>query len=218
MAETIASLDHRTYGNWRRVQSVGLLGLGMAGTVLLFAGVLVSLVAMMVSLWLAAGCAAVTGLSLVPLLVRDRHGRNVLQRLTARAAWAKGRSAGAYLYRSGPLSRVPKGRCSLPGVLAQMTAIEAKDAYGRPFALLRHPWVNHAGIVLTCAPDGAALVDEADVDNWVAHWGAWLANLGNEPGLVGAQVVIESAPDSGRGYARRSTGTWPPTPTPWRSK
>jgi hypothetical protein len=31
----------------------------------------------------------------------------------------------------------------------------------------------------------------------VAHWGAWLANLGNEPGLVGVQVVIESAPDSG---------------------
>jgi len=105
--------------------------------------------------------------------------------------------AGQYLYRSGPLSRVPKGRCSLPGVLAQMTATEAKDAYGRPFALLRHPWVNHASIVLTCAPDGAALVDEADVDGWVAHWGAWLANLGNEPGLVGAELVIESAPDSG---------------------
>jgi hypothetical protein len=105
--------------------------------------------------------------------------------------------AGQYLYRSGPLSRVPKGRCSLPGVLAQMTATEAKDAYGRPFALLRHPWVNHASIVVTCAPDGAALVDEADVDNWVAHWGAWLANLGNEPGLVGAELVIESAPDSG---------------------
>ena len=179
MVETIAGVEHRTYGNWRRVQSVGLLGLGMAGTVLLFAGILVSLVAMMVNLWLGAGCAVVTGLSLVPLLVRDRHNRNILQRLTARAAWAKGRSAGAYLYRSGPLSLVPKGRCSLPGVLAQMTATEAKDAYGRPFGLLRHPWVNHASIVITCAPDGAALVDEADVDGWVAHWGAWLANLGN---------------------------------------
>ncbi len=105
----------------------------------------------------------------------------------------------------GPLSRVPKGRCSLPGVLAQMTATEAKDAYGRPFGLLRHPWVNHASIVLTCAPDGAALVDEADVDGWVAHWGAWLANLGNEPGLVGAELsFVESAPDSGgRQYAQQ---------------
>ena len=93
MAETIASVEHRTYGNWRRVQSVGLLGLGMAGTVLLFAGVLVSLVAMMVNLWLAAGCVVATGLCLVPLLVRDRHNRNLLQRLAARAAWAKGRSA-----------------------------------------------------------------------------------------------------------------------------
>ena len=68
MAETIASVEHRTYGNWRRVQSVGLLGLGMAGTVLLFAGILVSLVAMMVSLWLGAGCAVRHGALVGPVV------------------------------------------------------------------------------------------------------------------------------------------------------
>ncbi|MGC8628422.1 MAG: SCO6880 family protein [Acidimicrobiales bacterium] len=191
-----AVLEHRTYGNWRRVQSVGLFGLGLAGTVLLFAGLVLTVIAMMLSLWLALACAVVLGAALAPLLVRDAHGRNLLQRAAARLSWAKGRAAGQHLYRSGPLSRVPKGKCSLPGVLAQMTATEAKDAYGRPFALLVHPWVGHASVVLTCAPDGAALVDEATVDSWVAHWGAWLAALANEPGLVGVEVVVESAPGS----------------------
>jgi len=192
-----AVIEHRTYGNWRRVQSVGLLGLGLAGTVILFVGLIVCVVAMMVSLWVTLGCAVLLALVLAPLLMHDRHNRNLVQRVTARGSWARGRSAGQHLYRSGPLSRIPKGKCLLPGVLAQMTATEAKDAYGRPFALLCHPWVSQVGIVLTCAPDGAALVDEADVDNWVAHWGAWLAGLANEPSLVGVQVVVESAPDSG---------------------
>ena len=193
----MSEVEHRTYGNWRRVQSVGLLGLGLAGTVLLFVGLIVSVIAMMVSLWLAALCALFTVATLAPLLVRDRHNRNLLQRATARASWARGRSAGQHIYRSGPLSRVAKGKCALPGVLAQMTATEARDAYGRPFALLCHPWVSQVSAVLTCAPDGSALVDEDDVDNWVAHWGAWLAGLANEPGLVAVQVVVESAPDSG---------------------
>jgi hypothetical protein len=51
--------------------------------------------------------------------------------------------------------------------------------------------------VLTTAPDGAALVDDDQVDNWVAHWGAWLASLADEPGLVGAAVIVDTAPDPG---------------------
>ena len=78
-----------------------------------------------------------------------------------------------------------------------MTATEARDAYGRPFALLCHPWVSQVSVVLTTAPDGAALVDTDQVDNWVAHWGAWLAALGNEPGLMGASVIVDAAPDPG---------------------
>ena len=35
------------------------------------------------------------------------------------------------------------------------------------------------------------------VDNWVAHWGAWRAALANEPNLVEASVVVDAAPDPG---------------------
>ena len=31
-------------------------------------------------------------------------------------------------------------------------------------------------------PDGASLVDQDQIDIWVAHWGQWLAALGDEPG------------------------------------
>jgi hypothetical protein len=82
-------------------------------------------------------------------------------------------------------------------VLAAITATEAKDAYGRRFALLCHPWVSQVSVVLTTAPDGAALVDDDQVDNWIAHWGTWLASLANEPGLVGVAVVVDTAPDPG---------------------
>ena len=205
---------HRTYGNWRRVQSVGLGGLGLAGTIVLFAGLVLVVVALMVSILLALGVAIVTGATLAPLMVKDRHNRNVLQRVTARAAWAKGRAAGQHLYRSGPLSRIPKGRCGLPGVLAMMSAIEAKDAYGRPFALLCHRWAGHVSVVLTTSPDGAALVDQEEVDNWVAHWGAWLASLANEPGLVGASVVVDAAPDPGTRLRHEVLGHESPEATP----
>ncbi|MBC7640403.1 MAG: hypothetical protein H7231_11550 [Rhodoferax sp.] len=35
------------------------------------------------------------------------------------------------------------------------------------------------------------------VDRLVAHWGAWLANLGLEEAVIGASVTVETAPDSG---------------------
>jgi hypothetical protein len=94
-----------------------------------------------------------------------------------------------------------------------MTATDARDAYGRPFAVLCHPW---ASVVLTTAPDGAALVDTDQVDNGEAHWGAWLAALATEPGLVGASVIVDAAPTRARHaepgapcYRRRSVKELP---------
>lgn len=203
----------RTYGNWRRVQSVGIGGLGLAGTVVLFVGLVLVVIGFMLSLYVSVAAALLTVMALGPMMVKDRHNRNLFQRATARVSWAKGRSAGQHLYRSGPLSRLPKGRCALPGVMASMTATEAKDAYGRRFALLCHPWVSQVSVVLTTSPDGASLVDQDQVDNWVAHWGAWLANLANEPGLVGASVIIDAAPDPGTRLRQEVTGHRSPTAT-----
>ena len=63
--------------------------------------------------------------------------------------------------------------------------------------MLSHPHVGQVTAVIAAASDGAALVDGTEVDNRVAHWGGWLADLGHEPGLVAASVTIEAAPDTG---------------------
>ena len=41
------------------------------------------------------------------------------------------------------------------------------------------------------------MVDQDQVNNQVAEYGIWLANLGDEPGIEAASVTIETAPDTG---------------------
>jgi hypothetical protein len=188
----------RTYGNWRRPTSPGIGGLGLLGTVVLMAGLLAVVVAMMVAGFLAAGVIAVLTLTMLGLLTsRDRHHRNRGQRMLTRIAWARGKRSGSHLYRSGPLGRTPWGRYQLPGLAARSELSEWRDSYGRPFALIRVPQTNHYTVVVETQPDGAALVDEDQVDRWVAGWGVWLARLSREGDVVAASVTVDSAPDTG---------------------
>ena len=60
-------------------------------------------------------------------------------------------------------------------------------------------------------PDGASLVDQRDVDVWVAHWGEWLATLADEPSLIAASVTVETAPDSGARLQREVTSRMDPS-------
>lgn len=188
----------RTYGNWRRPQSAGLGGLGSLGTAILLLGLIAVIVTMMVAGFVAAlavfaALAAFLGL----LLLRDRHGRSGLQRFATRIGWVRARRTGANLYRSGPLGHTPWGVFQLPGLAAASRLSEWADSYGRPFALLHVPATAHYTVVFATEPDGASLVDPDQVDAWVAHWGSWLAGLGNEPAVVAASVTVETAPDSG---------------------
>ncbi|MFW3170914.1 SCO6880 family protein [Geodermatophilus sp. CPCC 206100] len=195
---TAPSASPRTYGNWRRPGSPGLGNLGALGTGLLLLGLIAVIATLMTAglLW-AIGAAVVLGLLLTLLVVRDRHHRSGVQRLSARIGWARARRRGATVYRSGPLGRTPTGTFQLPGLAAASQLSEWQDSHGRPFAMVTVPATRHATVVLMTEPDGASLVDEEQVDTWVAHWGAWLSALGNEPGLVAASVTIETAPDSG---------------------
>ncbi|MFE6808599.1 SCO6880 family protein [Streptomyces sp. NPDC057681] len=186
-----------TYGNWRRPQSSGLGSLGLGVTMILFSGLILVVLATLVSLGLALVLVLLLALVLVPMIVKDRHGRTVLTRIGGNLAWRQSVSAGSNLYRSGPLGRTGHGTCTLPGLAAGSELTEAQDAYGRPFALLTYPSTGHHVAVLTCEADGAGLVDNEQVDQWVAHWGQWLAGLGSEPGIVGASVTVETAPDTG---------------------
>lgn len=187
----------RTYGGWRRPTSPGLGRLGLAPTTVMFAGIIAMIVSFAVSWMLAVLVAAATALAIIPLAYHDRHGRTVLHIAGSRASWWRTRMRGGHLYRSGPLARFGAGRCRLPGLAAAIDAIDASDALGRSFGMLVHPKIGHTSVVLSSSPDGGSLVDEDQLDTWVAHWGDWLASLATEPNLVGASVTIETAPDTG---------------------
>ncbi len=187
----------RTYGNWRKPTSPGVGNLGLAATIILLGGISLTVIAMMISLAAGVVVLVLAAATLAPLFFKDRYGRTMLQRMTARLAWERGRSKGQHLYRSGPLSKAGSGTFRLPGLGAGMAVHEATDSYGRPFGLIEVPATGHYSAVFECGADGASLVDPDQVDTWVAYWGAWLASLAHEPSLVAAAVSIETAPDPG---------------------
>ncbi|WBB58519.1 hypothetical protein O7599_23130 [Streptomyces sp. WMMC500] len=187
----------RTYGNFRKPRTSGLRGLSLGATLLLFSGLAVVVLLTLISIWIALAVAVGLVLLMAPLAVKDRHGRTLMQRGAVRLAWWRTSSSGGHHYRSGPLGRAGYGTCRLPGLAAESTLTEAQDGYGRPFAVITIPATGHHTAVIACDADGGALVDEQQVDTWVAHWGQWLSALGAEPGLVAASVTVESAPDSG---------------------
>jgi hypothetical protein len=188
----------RTYGNWRKPMSAGLGALGSIGTGALLLGLIVVIFTMMfVGLLAAFAVASGFALGLLTLMVRNRHGRTLLQGIALRIGWTRVRATGSHLYRSGPLGLIPSGSFQLPGLAAASTLTEGTDSWGRPFALLRVPATSHYTVVFGADPDGASLVDQEQIDLWVAHYGQWLAELGEEPGVVAASVTVETAPDSG---------------------
>jgi hypothetical protein len=188
----------RTYGNWRRPRSAGIGQLGLLGTAVLMAGMIMVIIAVAtVGLLPALVLLALLAVGLGSLMVRDRHGKTGLQLLTVRVGWWRARSSGSHLYRSGPLGRTGWGTFQLPGLLAQSRLSEARDSYDRPFALLQVPNTGHFTVVFATEPDGASLVDQEQIDVWVARWGEWLASSGDEPGVIAASVTVETAPDTG---------------------
>ncbi len=188
----------RTYGNWRRPTSPGILGLGSVGTALLLVGLIIVVMTVMIAgLLEAVIVAAVLGAVMLAVLTKDSHGKSSISRSGARVAWWSIRSRGSNVYRSGPLGRALWGTYQLPGLAAPTRLSEHTDSYARPFALLYTPATGSYSIVIGTEPDGAALVDQEQIDVWVADWGHWLANLGDEPGVEAASVTIETAPDSG---------------------
>ncbi|WP_134655941.1 SCO6880 family protein [Streptomyces sp. H23] len=191
------AVTHPTYGNWRRPRRPGLGPLGLVGTVGVFGGLVVTLLASLISLYAALIVIIPVVLLLTPLAIRTQDGRNVYQLLLLRISWRRRKAKGAHLYVSGPLSARPGGRFRPPGLLNRVTVTEGRDAYDRPFGVLHHPSRNLYTIVLGCDPDGGSLVDSDQVDVWVALWGDWLARLAHEPGLRGASLVVETAPDPG---------------------
>jgi len=188
----------RTYGNWRKPQTAGLGGLGQLATLVMFVGILSSIVAsMFAGLGSALIVAGIFGGILLTVSVKDKHGQSALGRTVVRVNWWRTKSKGANIYRSGPIGRAKWGTFQLPGLAAPSQLTEHEDSHGRRFALISTPMTKHFTVVLATEPDGAALVDQEQINNQVAEYGIWLANLGDEPGIEAASVTVETAPDTG---------------------
>src|SRR3954469_3221032 len=88
----------RTYGNWRKPMSAGLGALGTIGTAALLVGlIVVILTVMFAGIVVGLVVAVAGGLLLLLLIVRNRHGRTLLQSISARVGWARARAAGSHL-------------------------------------------------------------------------------------------------------------------------
>jgi len=187
-----------TYGNIRKPTRPGLWGMStvQTGVVVLSMFVLIFLAATG-NMGLILAWVSLVVLFSVPLLIPTRDGRNVYQRTHARWVFDRSRRRARNIYKAGPTGHVADGKCRLPGLLAASELTEHRDAYDQPFGLLGVPATKHYSVVLEANATGNELVDLATVDQQVAHWGAWLAALGNETGIAGASVTVETAPDSG---------------------
>lgn len=207
VAENTTKPDPLTFGNFRRPTSPGILGLGSVGTVFLLGGLILIVVVVMVAGFLEAlAVFTVLALLLLAVAAKDQHGKNAVSRVGARVGWWAARSRGASIYRAGPLGRTPWGTFQLPGLLAPTRLTEHVDSWNRPFALLYTPATGSYSVVISAEPDGSSLVDQEQIDTWVGGWGAWLATLGEEPGIEAASVTIETAPDTGTRLRREVFG------------
>lgn len=204
---TLDSTAPRWYGGWRLPKSPGIMGFD-----LLSSGVLVGALVLCIFTLMLAGflptivVAAISGALLSLLIKKNAHHESGLQRLLVRLAWRQSRLASSNHYRSGPLGKSRWGTFQLPGLLANTRLHEYIDAWGRPFALLELPTRGHYSISFRVEPEGSSLVDQDQVNRWVGRYAAVLKQLGDEPGLIAAQITVETAPDSGSRLRRYVTG------------
>jgi hypothetical protein len=199
---TIAS-ETRTYGNWIARQSPGLFRLGMLGTAaLLFAIVTAWLLEAFFGLLVGTAALILFAPLIAPLLYRDKTGSNGWQIVLRRAAWRIGVAKAQDVYLAGLVDTWAAGSQRLPGLLANSVLHEFVTATGIKVGMVQHSAAKHYAVSLRVQPDGSSLVDQSTVDQWVAHYGAFLADLSTEPGLVGASVTVETSPDPGNRLAR----------------
>lgn len=192
---TSSDNEVRSYGGWRRTRSVGLLGLGTAGTLVLLgccaALLLLAAFSLKTLLYIGppavlAGAAALISIHGVPL------GQLALQRLR----WHYGTRAGYTGYRAEVVLR-HTGTLQLPGTLAATELLSAEDGYGRRYGLVRDRRAGYLTATLRVIPASTWLADTGDADGWVANWGAWLASLGYLPTVRWVTVTVDTAPDPG---------------------
>lgn len=214
VGQTQVRTEVRTYGGWRVPRSAGIGSLSMRETILALAGLVASVMVMMVAGVVWAGVVLLIEAVVLYLVTsKDKHGMSLLDRSAERIQFRRSVRRGSTRYVSGPLSpKFTTGGFRLPGVLWKSTLSEHTDSVGRTFALIHHGDKSLA-VVMALSPPGTELVDLDQANDLVALWGNWLGSLSGEAGVIAASVSVETCPDSGerlrRAAARQSAAGAP---------
>lgn len=187
------------YGNLRRPKAPGVSGMSPVQFLVTVVLVLVAVVLVfLINFWLGlvwiAVCAAVMAPWVIGTTVFDSNPYAGLMR---RARWQRGEARGHTTLAQGPTGTVSHGAIGLPGLMASAELLQAVDGYGQPFALIHHTSVDHYSVVIETEPEGIVGRDQKDLDRKAALWGTYLGALSRHRDLVGAQVVVETVPDTG---------------------
>lgn len=210
--ESLSPPEARTYGNWRKAQTAGLWGLGTGSTLTLIGGITVG---GLILLFGGLIPAVVWGLGLTVvaagMLARDFSGRPYARTVSTQLAYANAKRKGQTVTLVGGLT--PATDAALPGILGTTRLGEYVDPRGRLFSMISYRDGHHT-IPFECHPNGIMNVDQGDVDLMVARYGQWLAQHGETQGLVAAEIIIETAPDSGQQLAHTLTSQSCESPPP----
>jgi hypothetical protein len=184
--------EPRLYGHWRPERGWGVGSLGPAQTSIVFAAVLAPVLAASVAPRAALGLALVAILVVLAVTVRV-SGSTAAEAMTRRFRFTTARAKGWTELSGGMLTEHPR-RHDLPGPLAPLVALDSDDGRGGRQALVLDRHTGTLSAVLRCAPAGLDLADRASADEWVACWGAWLADLGHRPVIRHVAVTVDTGP------------------------
>ncbi|TCI96378.1 SCO6880 family protein [Aeromicrobium sp. IC_218] len=185
--------DRPTYGNWVAQRSPGLGSLGLLATVILMGGGVVAMLTVMI-----AGLVAALVVAAVAATVAVAVGTPVGVTLLRRLGFARQVRRRTHQGRSGAFSKAKAPHVRLPGMLARTTLLERNDAFGNPFAVLKNP--RKGGlftIVARCVAEGPALQDQERLNQWVGGYARLLGSMSQEPALICAKTITDTAPDPG---------------------
>ena len=175
--------EPRTYGGWRRRRGIGLFGLGAAGTHAVLGtllGVIITTTADAAALlYVGPPLLMAAGLGMIRI-----GGGPVAHAAVRRLRWWRGSARNYTRYRAAVVAEhSPAFR--MPGVLAPLTLLDAKDGYGGRYGVVVDRRSGLMTPTLRVIPASTWLADREDADTWVANWGGWLASLGFLPAVGG---------------------------------
>lgn len=189
-----------TYGNLTRPRISGLFGFSMGITIAAAPIVLIFVISLAMGQIIFGLVVFVVGLVLLALTkFTVRQGRSVYGRIMLRLVQRRKVAAKEHLYLSGPAGFTPTGDARLPGLLAKSELSSHSTSFGSKFGMIRlsSRGNHHYSVVLSAYPDGRSVHDQEQYENRVAHFAGWLTQRGDDEGLIGASVTVDTSPDSG---------------------